>query len=99
MKKMIEENKKIKNFKKNHITRLCFPHKTKGNNFCKSCSSSICCKCISEGTHSGHDICDLEDDLEVRGQILNVENFCQKLENSQRIYQQVKAQYYDDLEA
>lgn len=57
------------------LDRDCPKHKLKGALYCVTCSVFVCKDCIKEGTHSGCEICDIDERPELKEKIKDLSKF------------------------
>ncbi|CAI2365279.1 unnamed protein product [Moneuplotes crassus] len=81
--------------KKESSTYQCPVHKKKGSQFCETCSYFICIDCIKEGTHNGHDLCDIDDKPELKEKIEKIGKFHKEVEDTSKIFKDIDKEFTD----
>ncbi|CAI2369051.1 unnamed protein product [Moneuplotes crassus] len=65
---------------KSKLIKKCQDHDMTGKLFCETCSCFFCLQCIEESVRSGHEVCDIEENPEIKAKILESNKYCKELE-------------------
>ncbi|CAI2368904.1 unnamed protein product [Moneuplotes crassus] len=71
----------------NKLTKKCPNHDKPGKLFCETCSCFFCLQCIKESVHSDHEVCDVEENPEIKAKILESNKYCKELEKGRNLLQ------------
>ncbi|CAI2368868.1 unnamed protein product [Moneuplotes crassus] len=69
----------------NKPTKKCPEHDKPGRLFCETCSCFFCFQCIKESVHSGHKVCDIEENPKIKNKILETNKYCNELEKGRNL--------------
>ncbi|CAI2365223.1 unnamed protein product [Moneuplotes crassus] len=73
----------------------CPIHHKKGSQYCETCAYFICIDCIKEGTHSGHDLCEIDDKPELKEKIEQIDKFHGEIKNISKLFKKIDKEYSD----